>query len=132
MKTPTNGGKSALQQTSAMLAGVCATLLFVHSTQAAEFADEPRREVVGFADLNLSNIDGVTVLYRRIHSAAIRVCGSVDQRELARAAAAKSCVDHAVTEAIVAVNNPVVTNRFLAKADRSSLHLATVQTPSGE
>lgn len=124
MNTRKNDAKRTLQLASAMLTSFCTTALLAHSARAADLADEPRREVVKFADLNLSSIDGPTVLYRRIHAAAIQVCGATNPRELARVAAAKTCIDNAVTAALAAVNNPLVTNRYLARTDRAALHLA--------
>ena len=44
-------------------------------SSAADASDEVvRSEIVGFGDLNLSNPEGVAVLYRRIKAAAHRVC----------------------------------------------------------
>jgi UrcA family protein len=127
MNTRKNHGKNALKAAVAALAGAYATLTWVNSAQAADAADEPRREVVKFADLNLSSDEGAAVLYRRIHNAAVQVCGAVDSRQLGWAPAVRTCVDRAVTEALVAVNNPVVTNRYLAKTYHAALHLASAQ-----
>jgi len=124
-----NNGKNALQMAAAMLAGAYAAALVACPAQAAEIADTPPTEVVKFADLNISSHAGAAALYRRIHNAAERVCGSVDPRELARAAVVKACVDHAVTEALVAVNNPAINDRYLAKTRQAALHLAEARRP---
>jgi len=113
-----DGGKDALRMTWAMLA-VSTIMLADDATQAAEGGDSPPQQVVRFGDLNLTSSEGVSVLYRRIHSAANEVCGGADTRELARVAATKACVDSAISQAVAAVNNPLLTSLYLAKTGRS-------------
>jgi UrcA family protein len=124
MKTSQNICKNSTLPAAAMMAGICASLIFGHSARSADLADKPRQQIVRFADLNLSSPDGAAALYRRIHAAAVNDCGDVDARDFARIAATKTCIAHAVTQALVAVNNPVVTDRYLAKTERGALHLA--------
>jgi UrcA family protein len=66
-------------------------------------------QTVRYQDLNLNTDAGVRVLYQRIHDAAIVVCGNYDVRDLVVGRAHKACVDQAVTDAVAAVNNQVLT-----------------------
>jgi UrcA family protein len=64
--------------------------------------DVPAR-TVHYSDLDLNTQAGAAALYNRIRSAAEQVCGDVDSRRLDEAAAAKACVDHAVSASINSV-----------------------------
>jgi len=66
--------------------------------------DAPTR-TVHCSDLDLNTQAGVAALYSRIRSAAEQVCGNVDSRRLDEAAAAKACLDHAVSASVNSVNN---------------------------
>ena len=66
--------------------------------------DVPAR-TVHYSDLDLNSEAGVATLYNRIRSAAEQVCGNVDSRRLDEVAAAKACVDHAVSASMNSVNN---------------------------
>ena len=112
-----DGGKDALRMTWAMLA--VSTIMLADATQAAEAGNGPPQQVVSFGDLNLTSSEGVAVLYRRIHSAANEVCAGADTRELVRIAATKACVDSAISQAVAAVNNPMLTSLYLAKTGRT-------------
>lgn len=65
-------------------------------------ADVPAR-TVHYADLNLNTDAGVAVLYKRIRNAAEAVCGDAGERDAARMAATRACVDRAVAEGVNAV-----------------------------
>ncbi len=78
----------------------------VHANEAVMDAQTVR---VGYADLNLTTEAGAKVLYRRIHAAAVRVCGDADTRQLDMAAAAQACMDRAIVNSIRAVNNEQLT-----------------------
>ena len=64
--------------------------------------DAPTR-TVHYADLDINTQAGAAALYNRIRSAAEQVCGNVDSRRLDEAAAAKACVDHAVSASLSSV-----------------------------
>jgi UrcA family protein len=70
---------------------------------------------VSFADLNISTPAGATVLYQRIRVAAAQVCGTTDQRDLARSAHSKPCTDKAIADAVAAVGNDALTDVYQAK-----------------
>jgi UrcA family protein len=74
----------------------------------------PKRVLVSYADLDVNAADGATVLYNRIRVAAAEVCSIYDTRDLAQRALRQSCTDRAVVEAVAAVNNPVLSERYLA------------------
>jgi UrcA family protein len=85
------------------------------AAQASDSGDSATQKTVGYGDLNLTDSKGVQVLYWRLTSAAKTVCDMPDQRELARAAAAKRCMEQAMEQAITAVNNPLLTSLYLEK-----------------
>lgn len=72
---------------------------------------EVATEVVDFADLNLSRPEGVSVLYERIRLAARRVCaydnGTLPLRQRTQQ---NACYEQAVTDAVAAVNQPLLTS----------------------
>jgi UrcA family protein len=92
------------------------TVLGVASVAITAHADEsvvqmPAR-TVHYSDLNLNTQSGAEVLYKRIRHAAEQVCGDVGSRQLAEAAAAKTCVNQAVGGSVRAVNNPRLTSIY--------------------
>lgn len=62
-----------------------------------------------YEDLNLSTAAGAKALYRRIHTAALQVCGDVNSRQPDQATAAQACVDHAIASSVRAVNRESLT-----------------------
>jgi UrcA family protein len=77
-------------------------------------ADEPlRSETVKFQDLNVNTPAGVEVLYRRIHSAARRVCEPPSGWPQLVGSAA--CTRDAEARAVAKVNLPSLTAYYQAK-----------------
>ena len=78
------------------VAGAAGVLLAYVFVVSSAFAVEPdtrvRTEDILFQDLNLTTTAGVDALYRRIHSAAERVCNDSGQSNLAQSASAKCCL----------------------------------------
>jgi UrcA family protein len=73
------------------------------------FADEPTSsETVKFADLKVDTPAGAEVLYRRIQSAARRVC-SYDATSIQGRSVWQNCVAPTVAAAVANVNNPLLT-----------------------
>jgi UrcA family protein len=73
------------------------------------FADDQiRSETVKYADLKVDTPAGADALYRRIHSAARRVCG-YDATSLWGPSVWQNCVRPAVDVAVTKVNNPLLT-----------------------
>jgi UrcA family protein len=73
---------------------------------AASSADDLRRQVVRFGDLDLTRPAGAQELNRRLKNAARNVCESYDRLGYDR-----SCVDQAIARAIAAVGAPLLTSR---------------------
>jgi UrcA family protein len=73
------------------------------------FADDQiRTETVKFADLNVDTPAGVEVLYRRINSAARRVCG-YEAASVYANSNWQNCIRPTVDAAVAKVNNPMLT-----------------------
>jgi UrcA family protein len=95
--------------TMAAVAAVClASVTIAHADDAAR--------TVRYSDLNLNTQAGAAVLYKRIRNAAVQVCGDVDARQLAEAAAAKACVDRAIFTGVRSVNAPKLSSEYNARA----------------
>jgi UrcA family protein len=126
MRTTKSEAASATRATWTMLAAACLTLL-ASTTQATEAGSPAPQKLVTYGDLNLGNTKAVSELYGRIKSAATLVCGGVgNNNELARAAAARPCIEKSMVEAITTVNSPMLTSLYLAKAGRTGQQFATV------
>jgi UrcA family protein len=88
------------------------------------------KQVVKFADLNLDSLMGASSLYRRIESAAERVCGApLDVRELSIAVRFNSCKEQAIKRAVNAVNSSVLTSLHLAKTGRAEKPFTIAKVP---
>ena len=72
---------------------------------SAASVDEVRSVNVRYGDIELNTELGNTVLYRRIVSAAVQVCGSPDIRDLDGIAATKNCRRTAVERAVESMHS---------------------------
>lgn len=90
------------------------------SALAASPTDGATSVRVAYGDLNLASDQGNSALYARIRAAARQVCfvDSVDMRDLARYAAARSCEAHAIANAVQAVHNPGLAAIYSAHSPR--------------
>lgn len=87
-------------------------------------------QVVKFADLNLDSTVGASSLYRRIESAADRVCGGPrSTRELSRAVPFDACKVQAIGRAVDAVNSRGLTSLYLAKTGKAEKPLMIAKAP---
>jgi len=111
------GGKNTVRMTWAIFAAVSTTML-AGATQAAGSGDIVPKQVVTYKDLNLNSNEGTQVLYRRIQGAANKVCGEVRARDLQGTSVKKSCLDRAISQAVAAVNSPMLTRVHLAKTGK--------------
>ena len=69
-------------------------------------ADPAPQVRVSYADLNLSNPQGITMLYARLQRAAAEVCGTEPPyRELRRHPAWSGCVRTALDDAVIQVHS---------------------------
>jgi UrcA family protein len=71
-------------------------------------AEQGRSETVKFADLKVDTSAGVAELYRRINSAARRVC-LYEATDVQSARIWQNCVRPTVDAAVAKVNNPLLT-----------------------
>ncbi len=91
------------------LPGVLLCVLF--SIPAASMAasmtnDENSNSItVSFADLNLSQEEGVKTLYGRLKLAARQSCGSADTRDLQRFRLNRKCIETALANAVERIDN---------------------------
>ena len=126
MEIKKGASTSAARTNWITLTAACFTLL-AGTAQATELVDSVPQKVVSFRDLNLKSTKDVAVLYSRIHSAAIQVCGGViDASDLARAASVRPCLEKSMVEAVTTVNSPMLTSLYLAKSGRTGLQFPTV------
>jgi UrcA family protein len=115
MNIKNTGGKNSMRMTWAILAAVSTTML-VGVTQAAGLGDNIPKQEVAYRDLNLNSNAGIHVLYKRIQGAANEVCGEVDARNLQGMRIKRACLNRAISQAVAAVNNPMLTRVYLEKA----------------
>jgi UrcA family protein len=83
-------------------------LLFAESGMAVTQVDEAPSKTVRYYDLNLNSPEGVANLYRRIHTAALDVCESVEGPQVISRVfwhGWNKCVAEAVEDAVNGVHN---------------------------
>jgi UrcA family protein len=92
-----------INRTLAALAATVLTAVWMAAAQPAH-ANEPgiATAKVSYSDLNLQNEAGARVLYRRLQSAAERVCGSGEQHNRAW----QQCYETALADAVRSVGAP--------------------------
>jgi len=71
--------------------------------------DEPPSRTVSYTELDLAKPAADEKLYRRIKAAAQEVCRGLEGRELVKLKLHRDCVDGAIGDAVVQVNNPKFT-----------------------
>jgi UrcA family protein len=86
-----------------LMLGSLAGIMAAGAASAAD-SDVPSI-VVKYSDQSLATDDGAYALYRRLTSAAERVCPDVWSKDLSRRAKAKECRDEAVARAIRQIDN---------------------------
>ena len=112
--------------TSIVVAGaaVCGSMAAL-----AQTPPEVRTEVVRFADLDTSRIEGATALYRRLQIAARDVCRDLQPTSALPRTQYKACVQSAIDRAVLDVNRPVVTAYAMSRG--SSKGAAPITIASG-
>ncbi len=113
--------------TAAMTATVNAALLgllagSLHTAAAADASlqDPPRRQIVSFADLDVTRGQGISMLYRRIQAAALDVCEAANFREMQAAQATRKCASGALDRAVTDANIPGLTIYHNARAGHTA------------
>jgi UrcA family protein len=99
------GGTMRIRDTLNLAVGAAMLLLGAANIASAASVDEVRSVRVRYDDILINTELGNTVLYRRIVSAAVQVCGSPDMRDLNAMAAAKTCRRIAVERAVESVHS---------------------------
>ena len=97
-----------------------ATLATAGSQFSVAGPPDPPRVTVRYADLDLSRHEGAQALYRRLQGAAQQVCGPFDGRDLNSAALHRACLAQAITEAVVKVDQPLLTAFWQSKTGARS------------
>jgi UrcA family protein len=93
------------QLTLAMMGASLLSMTLLQAAAATPIDDVPAI-VVKYDARSLDTEPGLRALYRRLESAAIRVCPAESNRDLAGSTIAKACRDAAVDRAIRQINNP--------------------------
>jgi UrcA family protein len=125
LNTTKTAASKLARATWTMVAAVSICMLG-NVAQAADSGDSSVQRTVAYRDLDLSDANGVQLLYWRLSSAAKTVCDRADQRDLARVAVANRCIEQAMVQAITAVNSPMLTSLYLAKTGTTQRRFATV------
>jgi UrcA family protein len=103
------------------MAIVCAVSSSLPAICAAADSSDLPRVTVKFGDLNLSNPEGATTLYRRINAAAREVCKSYDvgRGNFKLPGNANPCVRKAIGDAVTKVGHPALFAIYNAKHPQS-------------
>jgi UrcA family protein len=101
---------SRARRLTVSLLSACAVTALSAAATLAEAADAPGNAsvVVRYTDLDVATPSGAAKLYRRIATAARRVCPDADSRGLEDKMAAWSCRRQAMSRAIDSVDSPAV------------------------
>jgi UrcA family protein len=103
---------------AAALTGVF-ILLGAAGTATASPSPEAPSITVHYGDLDFANPEAARVLYRRIRSAASRVCGNLGRRDLRSYMQWHECFEASVARAVEQVDRPAVTALHRVRAGRS-------------
>lgn len=103
-----------IRDTLLLAAGAATLLLGAANIASAASLDAVRSVKVRDDDILVNTELGNTVLYRRIVSAAVDVCGKPDIRDLDAIAAANTCQRTAVERAVESVHSPMLTATYSA------------------
>jgi UrcA family protein len=102
------GGTMRIRDTLMLAAGAATLLVGAANIASAASVYDVRSVNVRYDDILIDTELGNTVLYRRIVSAAVHVCGSPDIRDLDAVAAAKTCRRTAVERAVESVHSQML------------------------
>lgn len=95
---------------------IISALGLIPLVQAAPVSDAPQM-TVHFADLDLTKADGAAVLYKRLRAAAQTVCAPREDRDPAKAAGFKKCVQSALASALMRVGRAELNAYYRAHAE---------------
>ena len=106
-----------MKHLATMIVGALTLYAISPSGLAAPAPEELRREVVRFADLDLTQPAGARQLYRRIERAAHEVCAGYGPHDYDR-----RCAQAAIGRAVAEVGAPLLTVHQQTLAHREALH----------
>jgi UrcA family protein len=103
--------------TAFALIAACVAVSAAGSARAASLADDAAVPAlkVRYGDLNLATEQGSLALYARIQAAAQQVCAPDDIRDLQAVAAARSCRQQAIAQAVHDVHSPALASVYAAQ-----------------
>jgi len=90
---------------------------------SAASPQDPPTVIVRFADLDLTHIQGVAVLYQRLERAAETVCAPENSRDLV-SQPYKMCRQIALGTAVAKVDRPALTAYYRAKFGGATVQIA--------
>jgi UrcA family protein len=96
---------------AAALALTCLTLLTV-DVRASEPEPIPAKVLVHYSDTAFDSVDGTASVYRKLRTAARRVCGVNDGSHLTldQNIKAQECFETALTQAVRRIDRPMLTS----------------------
>ena len=99
------------------------------TSRAAGTEDTVPAVKVSFADLDLSQMDGAKMLYRRLDFAARKVCVAIEpssDADIVRLQLWRTCTRNAVSRAVVKLDRTTLTAYYLEKTGLQSMPSMTV------
>jgi UrcA family protein len=96
-------------------AGIAVLSLGAAGNGSLAYPAEPLHMTVSYADLDLQAAAGAEVLYRRLQSAAQRVCHPLDNGQPMRNFQFQRCYKTALDSAVAQVNKPILTAMHSSK-----------------
>lgn len=111
------------ERLTAGVAAVAATLLMLLAVnvRAAETDPNPPRIEVSYSDFEITTQKGAENVYRKLRSAARKVCGAAPggSLNLDQETKAKKCVNAALADAVRRIDRPTLTSLHEANAPTS-------------
>jgi len=83
---------------------------------ASTLADDTPSIVVDYRDLDVSTQEGTLALYRRLVSAAKKVCPEENIRDLSMLVLSKACQTQAIERAVHTINSPQLAEIYAARS----------------
>lgn len=87
---------------------------------AAAGALVPAQRAVGYSDLDITAAAGARALYGRLKAAARQVCFQLDGKAPVQRERYRACVAQAMSNAVASVNEPMLTEVYLARLGRDA------------
>ncbi|MEJ1962739.1 MAG: UrcA family protein [Gammaproteobacteria bacterium] len=88
-----------------------------NDTDSDRDVDSPKKVLVHYADLNMVRSTGAAVLYRRLQSAAEKVCTPINAKDASHQVMFRHCVADAMARAVTEVDQPALGAYYRAKLE---------------